>query len=97
IVLVILFTSSFQKRNKFILRTFILVCVSLIVSVIFMNIKMDYWMLSIPFTIIRYIVLFFAVTACIRFCYKVTILTSIFCVTGVYAIQHLIYNLHEIV
>src|SRR5690625_3984848 len=35
--------------------------------------------------------------ACILFCYRVSILTSIFCVTGVYAIQHLVYDFHEII
>lgn len=66
-------------------------------AVVFLNIQADYWMLSTPFTITRYIILFFVVMACILFCYRVSILTSIFCVTGVYAIQHLVYDFHEII
>ncbi|MFC4323701.1 ATP-binding protein [Litchfieldia salsa] len=57
----------------------------------------DYLMFSVPLTITRYIVLFFAVMAGIMFCYNVRVLTSIFCVTAVYAIQHLIYDFHQIV
>lgn len=52
---------------------------------------------TVSFTIARYILLFFVVMASILFCYKVSTLASIFCVTGVYAIQHLVYNFHEII
>ena len=96
-VLAILFTTSFQKRKHFAWRALVIICSCLITADIFLNIEADYWMLSTPFTIIRYIILFFLVMASILFCYKVSVLTSIFCVTGIYAIQHLIYNFDQII
>ncbi len=96
-ILSILFTYSYQRRNCFIARVGVLVIICLVLSGVFMQIQTDDWMLSIPFTISRYIVLFLAVVAGILFCFKISILNSIFCVTGVYAIQHLLYQVHEII
>jgi len=96
-VVSILFTNSFRIRKHFNLRVIFIALVCLSMVGVFLFIKTDYWMISMPFTIARYIILFFIVVAGIIFCYKISVLTSIYCVTGVYAIQHLIYEIHEII
>ncbi|MFA9376410.1 MAG: GHKL domain-containing protein [Lachnotalea sp.] len=96
-VLSILFATCFQRRKYFTLRVLFLITICLIIASIFLRYYTDDWMTSILFTISRYIVLFFAVVAGMIFCYKISILTGIFCVTGVYAIQHLYYEINEII
>ena len=96
-ILTVLFTISYQRRKFFAVRVAIIVVICLNVAGLFMCIKTDDWMTSIPFTISRYIVLFVAVVAGILLCFKTSILSSVFCVTGVYAIQHLFYEIHEII
>lgn len=95
-VLCLLFTTSFQKRKYFGLRVMLIVLLCVGLAGLFSYVQDDILMFNVLFTIARYVVLFFAVMAGVMFCYKVSILTSIFCVTGVYAVQHLIYNLNEI-
>lgn len=96
IVLSFLFTTGFPKRKHFSWRIFFLAMIFLFSAGLFLYLNMD-WMTSLPFAITRYIILFIIVVVCIMFCYSVQLPTSLFVVTGVYAIQHLIYNLHEII
>ncbi|WP_055105329.1 ATP-binding protein [Paenibacillus ihumii] len=95
-VLCLLFTTSFQRRKYFAFRVLLIVLLCVGLAGLFLFVQDDIWMFNVLFTIARYVLLFFAVMAGVMFCYKVSILTSIFCVTGVYAVQHLIYNLNEI-
>lgn len=97
VVLCILFTTSFQTRKFFALRVLLLLLICVSLAGIFLYMQEDSWMFNTLFTITRYTVLFFAVMASLIFCYNISVLTSIFCVTGVYAVQHLIYNFNEII
>ncbi|MFT4145639.1 MAG: ATP-binding protein [Mobilitalea sp.] len=92
-----LFTLSYEKRKIFPVRVITLILASVVIAIIYIHSNIDNSMQNAPFTITRYIALFMAVVAGINFCFKTTLLTSVFCVTGVYAIQHLFYALHEIV
>lgn len=96
-VLCFLFTIFSHKRKYFVLRILFLAILCLSIAISFSFIEEYNLALSLLFNITRYILLFFTIMVSIMFCYKVGALTSIFYVTAVYAIQHLVYDIHQIV
>ena len=96
-VLCVLFTTSFQVRKHFAGRVLLLVVICIVIAGTFFSMQTHEWIFSIEFTIVRFVVMFIGAILTITFCYQVSVYTGVFCVIGAYAIQHMLYDINEII
>lgn len=84
LIATILFVYSFPRRNKFPLRAVLSLLMCFAVSAMYNHVLAQYFILKI----LRYILLFIAVTLAVYICFDVNFRTALFCTISGYATQH---------